>query len=149
MRKQVSYRTAARIGTAIMVAILAGTVALTLAALVWSREGVPRWKTAGQVSHAYNETAMNAALAAIHWSHYVREGDEGQLAAFERALRAAMDAEEQVKLIGTAADRAFLADMERRYATELLTAVQAAEANRRGSFDPDALAGTTTLTEAV
>ncbi len=145
MKKHLSHRSAARIGTAVMAAILIGMVALFAGTMYWSQRAIADVESSIRVSDAYNQTALNAALVSVHFNAFRTSGDPEELSKVQSAFEEVFQDEALVKEIGTDEDRAFLAEMDSRYAPDIAQAAQAIQAAATGDITQGTDAGTETL----
>ena len=137
MGNHLSFRMTARQGTTVMAAILIVTVALVGGTLYWSRQELSQVETSVQVSTAYGQTAMSAALASIHSTNFAQTQNEEDLLAFQAAILATFQYESLIKELGSDDDRAYLQDLEAQYAADIVSATQTLQDIATGVFEPD------------
>lgn len=136
MGKHLSFRMAARVGTGVMAAILIAMAAILGGTLYWSRHELSHVESALEVSDTYHQTAMNAALSSIYATDFAASQDPQKLLDFQAAIQATFLYESLIKEIGDDGDRAYLQDLEARYAADIVSATLTLQAIAAGDYKP-------------
>ncbi|HEU0074218.1 MAG TPA: EAL domain-containing protein [Dehalococcoidia bacterium] len=150
MKLSLSTRTASRLGTLAMALLLIAMVAITIRTLAWSRAEIDQLQSTIRVSDAYNQTALSAALSAIHSNDYAAGGDPADLALYQNALQDTFRYETLAKSLGTDEDRAYLLQLEAEFAAEIVEASQVIAEIASGDFQPEnSIEASATMTEVT